>query len=126
MLPKGSNIRNNVNQLIERRLMTKDLLKGASHLTGQTTKNECETIQMWKLELDCSSASTTNLMMYIEHEMAVQKRASGSACARLAAQLVATNRISKLLRFSSRRCGKCDCILTHRCTISSRSSSGPA
>ena len=70
MLPKGSNIKDNVNQLIERRLITKDLLKGASHLTGQTTKSECETIQMWRLELDCSSASTTNLMIYIEHEMA--------------------------------------------------------
>ena len=33
----------------------------------------------------------SNLMMYVEHEMAVQKRASGSACARLAAPLVATS-----------------------------------
>ena len=28
------------------------------------------TNKMWKLELDSSSASTTNLMIYIEHEMA--------------------------------------------------------
>ena len=43
MLPKGSNIKDNVNQLIEKELMAKDMLKGASHLTGQTTKSECET-----------------------------------------------------------------------------------